>query len=729
VLAIRVLGPLVAYYEGTPLPVDRGRRLPAVLGWLALHPGPQLRMKLATTLWPDVTDACARNNLRQVVWDLRRVLDHGAAQLGGDRDHVGFLVGPELWIDASAFDALVAAERLADAIGLVRGDLLDGLDDEWIDEERARWRRKLNQTLSRHGDRLEVEGALDGAVAVSRRLCELEPFDEVAQRALLRRLHATGRRAEAIASYEEFATRMRDDLGVPPERDTVDLVDRIRESSGARTRARMPHHAALELLTAVDTPFVGREKELDHLLGVWQRTLGHGQHIVGVDGEAGIGKTRLAAELASRVAASGGAVLVGRSTEDQLVPYQAWIEALRHRTLTKDPYSLRTELPDTAHTLLPLIPELAPLLGGRRGNETTTSVPADRYRMFQAVVDWLHGIAAGTPTMLFLDDLHHADPASLELLRFLARAPAIVRMLIVFTCRPRDREASEQYIGTLAELSRRGVTWLHLEGLTVDAVIALVTKSTASPPSEHFAETLHVRTGGNPFFVSEILRNLAGSGALHIRNSTWIWDLSNADIMIPEGVHQVLDRRLSRLDPVARRLLEVGAVAGADFDDVLLTAVTGVAGDTLLDALDATVSARLLAEHAGPGRYSFAHPLIRDVVYSDLTVTRRARLHERLGEALTACGAPAMSIARHLLQAGSPDALGRAIPLALEAAVNALDQGAYEDVVALLDLVLAIDHPALAPHRRRVLSLRGLALSAHPSRTFGLGTRVGGHSD
>jgi DNA-binding SARP family transcriptional activator len=716
VLAIRVLGRLTVELDGTTLPVERGRRVPSVTGWLALRPGLQPRARLAAVFWPDVSDATARNNLRQVVWDLRRLLGPGAVHLGGDRDHIGLLDGPNLWVDVRAFDALVAEHRLAEAAALVRGDLLEGLEDSWIDEERAHRRRQLGEVLARLGDELEAAGDVDGSLAVTRRLAGLDPYDEVAQRQLLRRLSAAGRRTEALGAYDRFVALLRDDLGVEPAVATVKLVDQIRHSPAMVTPASVSPPAALDLLSGTGRPFVGRRAELDRLAELWGRVSAGGQHIVGIEGEAGIGKTRLAAELAARLASAGAVVIVGRSTEDQLIPYQSWVEALRNHARGRVPDALRTELPAGAEAMLPLVPELATLVAGPANAPAGAS--SDRFRMFQAVVDWLHAIAAGRPTLLVLDDLHFADPASLELLRHLARNPAPVPLLVLLTCRTRSGELGEQHAATMAECSRHGLTWVQLGGLDEDDLAALVAQSTDAPPSPDFARVLHHRTGGNPFFVTEIVRNLTDSGALVIREGAWVWDLSRGDVMLPEGVRQVLERRLARLGPVLRRALEAGAVAGHEFPDSLVSAVTAVPPDTLLDVLDAAVGSGLVVEHAEPGMYAFAHPLVRDVVYSSLTLNRRASLHERVGDALAALDGPAMAVAHHLLEAGTDEARRRALPFVFDAATAVLRQGAYEDLVTLLDRVLALDEAVLGPDRRRILSLRGLAFSALGSLTL-----------
>ena len=270
---------------------------------------------------------------------------------------------------------------------------------------------------------------------------------------------------------------------------------------------------------------------------------------------------------------------------------------------------------------------------------------AERHRLFEAVVDLLAASSDNGPVVLVLDDLHWADKPSLLLLRHLLRSVTPIRMLILATYRDTDLDRSHPLADVLGDLRREsGVTRLDLVGL--DARVSSSSWSTPrdtiwTSPALELAKAVHTETEGNPFFVGQMLLHLAESGLIVQRGDRWTSDFALGDIGIPEGIREVVGRRLSRLSDVANDALSWAAVIGPEFDLAIVEAAGGPSGDELLDALDEATQAGVLREVAGAvGRYRFAHALVRSALHEEISTNRRVRMHWSVGEAMEARRGP-----------------------------------------------------------------------------------------
>lgn len=270
----------------------------------ALNPGRHARAQVAARFWPDVLDARARASLRSALWALRRSLGAAANRhLLAARDEIELAEADGLWVDVREFEALVAAGRLEEAIAVGDSVLLAGFEDDWVADARAAHTTRLAETLERLAGAAQEAGELDDAVAFTRRQAALDVLDESPHRRLMTRLAATGDRAAALVEYERMRERLRRELGVVPSLTTRRLAERLREDESIG--------AVQAFGAAGQPPLVGRERELAELRTAWESAADGRGGVALIRGDAGLGKTRLALELAAEAARSGARVASG----------------------------------------------------------------------------------------------------------------------------------------------------------------------------------------------------------------------------------------------------------------------------------------------------------------------------------------------------------------------------------------------------------------------------------
>jgi DNA-binding SARP family transcriptional activator len=601
----------------------------------------------------------------------------------------------------AAGDADGAAAAACAARAVTARPFLPGEDAAWAQARQAeltgRHRRALATLAAAHLAR----GEPGAAVRDAEELVAAEPLLETAHQLLMRAHAAAGDRAEALRAYDRCRRILVDELGVGPSPETEWLHLALLRDDGPRAPAApaVADAAASRLAGETASPgaFVGRAAELARLARAWEAARAGRRRVVLVGGEAGIGKTRLAAEAVRAAAASGAFVLHGRCDDELPIPYGPFAEALDRHAATADPDALRRQLgwggPELSRLVVGLgqrLPELAAAAAG-----------ADRPRLFEAMTAFLRSLAGAGPVVLVLDDLHWAGEATLLLLRHLVRALADAPVLVVGTFRsdePRDRPALTE---ELARLRREpGVERIELSGLD-DAAIALMVRRAVAPPTAEVEATLAARlgaeTGGNPFYVGELLRHLAETGEPDGRPPG-----------VPDSVREVVAARFARLSGPAQQLVRVAAVLGLEFDAAVLEEVAEAGEAELLDGLEEATRARFVVEVAGtPGRHRFPHALLRTTVYEGMGAVRRSRLHRRAAAVLEARpGHHAGELAHHLALAGEP---GRAVGHAVRAGDEALAAVDFEEAARLYGWALA-HLPAGDERRLRVLLDRGTAL-------------------
>jgi class 3 adenylate cyclase/tetratricopeptide (TPR) repeat protein len=470
------------------------------------------------------------------------------------------------------------------------------------------------------------------------------------------------------------------------------------------------------LLTDIGRIFVGREHDVERLEQLWKEAAAGEVRVALLAGEPGVGKTRLAGELAGTVHAEGGAVLAGRCDEDLGVPYQPFLEALRYFVEHVPPDGLREGLGRHGGELVRLVPEL-----GERLRDLPAPLRSDpeteRYRLFDAVAAWLASASGEAPLLLVLDDLQWAAKPTLLLLRHVVRSPEPKRLLVVATYRDTELDHDHPLLAVLADLRRQGsVERFSLLGLDQSGVAAFVAQASGQALDDDalsLARAIHLETEGNPFFVREVLRHLTETQAVVRRGDVWSTRLPVEELGIPEGVREVVGKRLARLSEEANRVLRMAAVVGAEFEPELVRAAGAFDEEELISALEEATAARLVIESASR-RYRFAHALVRDTLYNGLSAMRRVALHRRVAEGIEAIHAATLddhlpALAHHWARASAPAAeTHKAVAYATRAGGRALAQLAHDEAATYyrqaLDLLPA-DGEADGQHVELLISL------------------------
>ena len=464
---------------------------------------------------------------------------------------------------------------------------------------------------------------------------------------------------------------------------------------------------------------VGRSAELDVLEAAWARAVAGDARVVLVGGDAGLGKTRLVSELAARVRAGGGRVLVGGCFDvgDEGLPYGPFVEALRSLSRETEPAELAAILGTAGEELVRLVPELGRYLAADRSiapsDEPRTGGPSDQARLFELTLAVLERLGSATPVALILEDLHWADPASRDLVVFLARALRRSPVLLVGTFRTDDLERGHPLLVRLAELGRvEGVDRIHLAPLSLEEQREQLAGILGRRPPLDLAQTVHRRTDGNPFFAEEIVATSA--------------DPSGAGD-VPTSLHELLLDRVASLAPATQRMLGAAALAGRWTDDALLAAATGLEPERITAAVREAVGRHVLEVDTAAGTYRFRHSLLAEVVDADLLPGERRRLHAVIADWLTEHGdrggaGLTAELARHWLGAGRTK---EALLASIEAGAAAVDVHAYVDAHRHLERAIEL-WPVVrdAAERTGIDEIELLRRTAEAADWAGIGARA-----
>ena len=464
-------------------------------------------------------------------------------------------------------------------------------------------------------------------------------------------------------------------------------------------------------LAGAGTAFVGRDAE-------W-KALADGGPCVLIGGEAGAGKTRLAAEYARRRHDEGAAALFGGCDSDLALPYQPWVQAIDHlvRSLGQELSSdqLRPELAELA-VVLPVLDRLVP--GLRRA--ARHDAPTDQFLLFEAVAALFRATAARRPVVLLLDDLHWAGPPTLGLLRHVARA-AVPGLQIVVTFRDTGDEVTEPLASCLADLRRvEGTTGVRLGGLDEASIERLVSAQVGHDLDDGLralARAIAERSGGNAFYAGELWQHLVRSGAVVRRGDHWNAVATVSTTGVPDSVKEVVRARLARRTDAARGLIELAAIAGPRVEVRVLGMASGLDDDALAITVDQLVDAGLLREGDEPQYYEFPHALVRDTVVETVTPMARAGMHLRLARAVEsyheADRRPVLArLAWHYAAAVPVSNPAKAVEYARRAAMQARKSAAHDAATAHLETALALVGAGTTDHAALLYDLGTVSLRA-----------------
>ncbi|HYI35917.1 MAG TPA: BTAD domain-containing putative transcriptional regulator [Thermoleophilaceae bacterium] len=690
----KILGPLEVDDGDGPIPLG-GVRQRALLGLLLLHANEVVsRDRLIEELWGGAEDAFKR--LQVAVSRLRKALGPAGplvtrppgyelrlepGRLDLDRFENEARAGREA---LAAGDAKLARARLGDALAVWRGPALADLVYEPFAQAEAGRLEELRASVTEDRIAADLElGRHADLVGELQELVTRHPLRERLRRQLMLALYRSGRQADALEVYGDARRALTGELGIEPGRELRELQEAILRQEPGLDGGRPARAPAPERGT-----FVGRERELAQLAGALDDALAGRGRMVLIQGEPGIGKSRLADELMARARAGGARVVVGRCWEAGGAPaYWPWVQSLRAYVRELDPGALRAQLGNGGGDLAQLLPELGDLVDDLPPPPARESEGA-RFRLFEAAASFMGNAAEAAPLVLMLDDLHAADEPSLLLLRFLAREMAETHLLVVCAFRDVDPMLQEALTATLVELAREPHTArISLGGLAEGDVAKYIERSTAQMPPAELVGAIHRETDGNPLFVAEVVQLLVADGQIAE---------PGAQLRIPPGVREVIGRRLARLPAGSQDLLVSASVLGREFGLGALERLSELPRDELLDALDQAMAERVVTDVPGTReRLRFGHALIRDSLYDALNPARRQRLHEAAAAALEEVYAGDLEphlaeLAFHLF-AADPSAVGpKAVDYARRAGDRAAAQAAYEEAVRLYGMAITL---------------------------------------
>jgi DNA-binding winged helix-turn-helix (wHTH) protein/tetratricopeptide (TPR) repeat protein len=468
-------------------------------------------------------------------------------------------------------------------------------------------------------------------------------------------------------------------------------------------------------------PFIGRESVMAQLEAAlddaWS---GHGRLVL-IGGESGIGKTRLAAEFSCAAAARGARVMAGWCYEGEgAPPFWPWVQILRSAVQERSAAALRDHCGAGAVDIAQIVPALRERLPDLPDLPLLQAEQA-RFRLFDSITSYLKNAAASEPHLLVLDDLHWADRASLLLIEFLANELRSSRLVVLGSYRVDEVHAEHPLVGTLGKVVRHAeCERVFLQGLTRDEVERFIALSGGVEPARPLVDAVLEKTEGNPFLIIEIVRLLEEEGRLDAPAAARAWEIS-----LPRGVREVINSRLRRLSPEARQVLGVGAVIGREFEREVLEQVWDGSSGPASPQLEEAVRAGIIAEVSrGAGRHRFAHGLIRETLYEEMSGERRVLLHRRVGEALEAVhapnSAPHMSeLAVHFFKAAQGGDIEKAIDYATRAGERANVQMAYEEATGFYERALeALDLRVTATEKQRCELLLAVGDSQRKAGNF-----------
>lgn len=696
ILHIRLLGGFSLVFGTTPVLGVNTARLQSLLAYLILHAAsPQSRQYVAFLLWPDAQESHARNNLRQLLYQLRHALPDPDRFLFADANVVHWQIDEAQTVDVQLFKRALAqadtAEQLGDlsvlrhwlehALSYYQGDLLPSCYDDWITPERDRLRQQAHDAHRRLVRVLESQREYAAALQTAQHLLQLDPLDEDTY-ILLMRLHSLNQDRQGVRRiYQSAVETLRRELGVEPGEALRQAYERLQHTAETYPSSVVREASAGTLLT-----LVGRQAEWLQLQATWQRAARGEAQLALVTGEAGIGKSRLAEELFNWVKQQGGAAAYTRCYAAEgsllLAPVTEWLRsgALYPRLASLD----RLWLTEVARVLPEILTERADL-----ARPEPISEYGQRQRFFEALARAV--LAAPGPCLLWIDDLQWCDLETLEWLHFLLRFKPHSPLLVLGTARSEESPPDHPLTALVRQLRNEDrLVSIELSPLDAAETAKLASQVAGQGISAAAALRLYHETEGNPLFVVETVRAGMGS-AMEDEAATFSAQAAHDSHTLPPRVYAVIAGRLAQLSPSARKVAEVGAAIGRAFTLDVLRHAANEDEESVIRALDELWQKRILREQS-INLFDFTHDKLRDVAYAETSAPQRRLLHRRIAQTLEALNADDLDpvsaqVAAQYEQAGM---FQQAIPYYQRAGSVAASVYANEDAINLLTRGLAL---------------------------------------
>ncbi|HZD56597.1 MAG TPA: AAA family ATPase [Anaerolineales bacterium] len=725
-LEMRFLGAPQVDRLGKLVEVDT-RKAIALLAYLAVTGETHTRDALATLLWPDLDQSRSRAALRRTLSTLKHAV--GEAYLDIEREFIRFSFRTGVWLDVTEFQNYLeetythghthdevcplCLPPLNAAVVLYRDDFLAGFTlrdsanfDDWQFFQSENLRRRLAAALERLAHGYAAQHEFERAIEHAQRWLALDELHEPAHRQLMQIYALAGQRNAALRQYRECVRILAEELDVSPLEETVQLYEAIRDN---RIQGHIQPIIANKtvdsghLTTIFEEPaskdrhiLVGRTNEWATLLEVYDSLDSQG-HLVVIEGEAGIGRTRLAEEFLAYVGAQGAVAIAAKCYEGESdLSYGPVVEALRVAVNQSAHSDWRANvaphwLAEVAR-LLPEIVELSPDLP----QVSSLEGPGAQTRLYEAIAQFILALCVGPlPGVFFIDDLHWADTASLDLLTYLVRRSRRHPILFLGTWRSGEVAVNHRLNQLLRDAQRAGkATLISLPRLGVSDVEDLVGSLYLESVPEGLAERLYQESEGLPFFVVEYLSALSKQEP-PLDGLTW---------SLPGSVRDLLYSRLSEVSETGWQLLTTAAVIGRSFGFEILRAVSGRSEEETIASLEALVDQGLVRDIREQGdenelTYDFSHEKLREFVYEETSLARRRLLHRRVAENLIHraritrdAGLQSVQIAHHYQLAGEDQSAAKYYELAGEQARNIY---ANSDALSHFRTALALGHPDL----------------------------------
>ena len=642
-----------------------GQKTRSLLKLLLTRPGHTFsRDEIVEALWPNTCPQAAERSLRVTVSLLRRVLELDLGR-GSDSRYIlqrrpgySFDRQVDCWVDTWEFEAhrnkAEAAREAGDsdeaineyraALDLLRGEFLaEEPYEDWAMEARQEWEERRFSIFSGLAECLALRGHFTEAIEACERALPFDGYREELHRRLMLYHYCAGEQGVALRMYRDYARMLKEDLDTAPSPDLERLKGQIeaRDVPGVDTLRRYPRprHPLRFPYSLSRTHFVGRDREYAWFAQRLDEVVeGRGGAVV-VEGEAGVGKTRLTEEFLGYARTRGIRVLSGRCYERELGPsLEPVIDAL-------------SQIADREE----LVPEMSHS-GMEEPGYFPEAEPHDGTRVYQAFTRELIRESSDNnhrALILFVDDVQWADPATLEFLSYSAKRISGERILLVMTYRREDMADLSGWLDHLAE--RRAITILSLERLAFENTTELLERMSSRAFGElsSLADLLQKESEGNPFYAVEYLRWLIEAGAVELDTRRRLCGLKSEalrDIALPSGVRSLVKARLGSMDSETRDLLELAAVVGRTFDLDLLCKAAAYGEARALDIVEPLLSSGLIVGVLG-NTYHFSHDKLRQTLYEDINDHRRRELHIRVAGSLNEADGEPAELAHHYLRA------------------------------------------------------------------------------